>query len=108
MPNKCGVVNCKGNYNESQKCRVFRLPKDVHERQKWLDLDLDLSVLPPREDFVLDPSNFFVCEKHWPADTQMEKIPGGSTRPAIPPSIFTSVPVFCLPTLKPAPRQPKV
>ncbi|GFR79412.1 coiled-coil domain-containing protein 108 [Elysia marginata] len=101
MPNKCGVVNCKGNYDSAHKCRVFRLPKNVHDQQKWLN------VLPPREGFVIDPSQFFICEKHWPAETQMIKIPGASTRPVSPPSIF-DVPLSCLLTPKPAPRQPKV
>ena len=101
MPNKCGVVNCKGNYDSSNKCRVFRLPKDTNEQQKWLN------VLPPRDGFVIDPSKFFICEKHWPTDTQMVTIPGGSTRPVSPPSIF-DVPSSCLPSPKPAPRQPTV
>ena len=50
MPNKCGVVNCKGNYNEANKCRVFKIPKDELERQKWL------AVLPHGENLVLDPA----------------------------------------------------
>ena len=100
MPNKCGVVDCKGNYNELNKCRVFQLPKDESERQKWI------AVLPPREDYVLDPSKFYICEKHWPSDTSMVKIPGGSTRPVSPPSIF-DVPTSCLPTPKPVPQPPK-
>ena len=99
MPNKCGVVNCTGNYT-GNKCRVFRLPKDQCERQKWLD------VLPPRENFVINPRTFFICEKHWEADPPLVKLPGGSTRPAIPPSVF-NVPSSCLPTPKPAPRPAK-
>lgn len=101
MPRKCGVFNCKGNYNELNKCRVFRLPADTLERQKWLN------VLPPRKDFVVDPSKFVICEKHWPDGIKMVTIPGGSTRPAVPPSIF-DVPPSCLPSPKPAPRPPKV
>ena len=101
MPNKCGVVNCKGNYDPSQKCRVFRLPKDTHEQQKWLN------VLPLRDGFVIDLSKFFICEKHCPADTQMVTISGGSTRPVSPPSIF-DMPSSCLPSPKPAPRQSTV
>ena len=50
MPNKCGVVNCKGNDNEANKCRVFKIPKDELERQKWL------AVLPHGENLVLDPA----------------------------------------------------
>ena len=100
MPNKCGVVNCKGNYDETNKCRVFRLPRDELEKQKWL------SVLPPRAGFVVDPTKFFICQKHWPSDTEMVKIPGGHTRPVNPPSAF-NVPVSCLPSPRPPPRQPK-
>ena len=42
MPNKCGIVNCGGNYNLLSKCRVFKLPIFDPERQKWL------AVIPPR------------------------------------------------------------
>ena len=97
MVNKCGIVNCRGNYDANSKCRVFRLPKQTPERQEWLD------GLPQRKDFVLDPSKFFICEKHWPSDTPMMKIPGGSTRPVEPPSLF-NVPPSCLPSPKPKPR----
>ncbi|KAF2364041.1 Zinc finger C2CH-type [Trinorchestia longiramus] len=101
MPNKCGVVNCRGNYNKENKRRVFRLPKEQSERQKWLD------VLPPRENFVVNPDKFFIYEIHWAADTLLIKLRGGSMRPGIPPSIF-NVPASCLPSLKPAPRPAKV
>lgn len=101
MPNKCGVVNCKGNYNDANKCRVFKVPREESERKKWLD------ALPPRENFVVVPDKFFVCEKHWPSNTPTIKLPGGSTRPAVPPSIF-DVPPSCLPTTKPPPRQTNV
>ena len=100
MPNKCGVVNCNGNYNEANKCRVFKIPKDETERKKWLD------VLPPRENFVVNPAKFFICERHWPSNPPLIKLPGGFTRPALPPSVF-NVPSSCLPTSKPAPRPPK-
>ena len=56
MPNKCGVVNCKGNYNELNKCCVFKLPNDEVEKQKWIN------VLPPRKNFIMEPSKF-LCEK---------------------------------------------
>ena len=100
MVNKCGVVNCRGNYDASSKCRVFRLPKQTEESKTWLD------VLPPRENYDLDPLKFFICEKHWPVNTPMMKIPGGSTRPVEPPSIF-DVPPSCLPSQKFKPRPPK-
>ena len=100
MPNKCGVARCSGNY-KGNKCRIFRLPRDVSERQKWLN------ALPPRADFVLDPDKFFICEKHWCVDTPMMKMPGGSTRPANPPNLFPNIPSSCLPTPKPTPRPAK-
>ena len=40
MVYKCNVVNCKGNYNEENKCRVFRLPKDEAERQTWINIKI--------------------------------------------------------------------
>ncbi|KAF2346694.1 hypothetical protein FHG87_022550 [Trinorchestia longiramus] len=67
----------------------FSLPKEQSERQKWLD------VIPPRENFVVDPDKFFVCEIHWGADPPLIKLRGGSMRPGIPPSIFY-VPASCL------------
>jgi hypothetical protein len=80
---------------------VFRLPKDESERQKWLDK------LPPRENFVIDSAKFFICERHWEINPPVVKLPGGSTRPSIPPSVF-NVPTSCLPTPKPSPRRVKV
>ena len=101
MPNKCGIVNCRGNYDDATKCRVFKLPKDDPERQKWL------AVIPPRKDLDIHQSkSFFVCEKHWPEDRPMKKLPGGTTRPAVAPSIF-DVPASCLPTSRPSPRPAK-
>lgn len=79
---------------------MFRLPKDASERQKWLN------VLPPRENFTIDSDKFFICERHWTDDPPMIKLPGGSTRPVIAPSVF-NVPKSCLPTPKPAPRPAK-
>ncbi|KAF2347059.1 Exostosin-like [Trinorchestia longiramus] len=101
MPNKCGVVNCRGNSNMENRRRVFCLLKKHSERQKWLD------VILPRENFVVDPNKFFICEIHWGADPPLIKLHGGSMRPEIPPSIF-NVPASCLPSPKPAPRPTKV
>lgn len=81
-----------------RKARVFKLPNDELERQKWID------VLPPRQDgFKINPATFHICERHWPSDAPMKVIPGGHTVPAVPPSIF-NVPPSCLPTPKPGPR----
>ena len=54
----------------------------------------------------MEPSKFFICEKHWPENTEMIKVPGGYTRPACAPSIF-NVPFSYLPTPKPVLRQSK-
>lgn len=101
MPNKCGVVNCKGNYNAENKCRVFKLPKDCENQKKWFD------VIPIRKDFRLNPTKFFICERHWPVDSPTETLPGGFNRPAVPPSIF-NVPPSCLPTVKTQPRKTNI
>ncbi|KAF2366014.1 Zinc finger C2CH-type [Trinorchestia longiramus] len=101
MPNKCGILNCRGNYNKENRRHVFRLPKEQSERQKWLD------VLPPRENFVVNPDKFFICEIHWSADPPLIKLRGGSMRPGIPPSIF-NVPASCLPSPKLTPHPAKV
>ncbi|KAF2347685.1 hypothetical protein FHG87_021559 [Trinorchestia longiramus] len=54
MPKQCGIVNYRGNYNNENRPRRFRLPEEQSERQKWLD------VLPPRENFVVNPDKFFI------------------------------------------------
>ena len=101
MPNKCGIVNCRGNYDLLSKCRVFKLPILDPERQKWL------AVIPPCKDFdIANAKSFFVCEKHWPQNPPMKKLPGGTTRPAVAPTIF-DVPASCLPTPQIPPRPAK-
>ena len=80
MPGKCEVVKCNGNYKNENKCHVFKSPRIEHERQSWIN------VIPPRENFEIDPFKFIICERHWPKDT-----PSPS----------------CLPTHKSEPRQPK-
>ncbi|KAF2344891.1 Zinc finger C2CH-type [Trinorchestia longiramus] len=101
MPKKCGIVNCRGNYNKENRRRMFRLLKEQSETQKWLD------ILPPRENFVVNPDKFFICEIHWDADPPLIKLRGGSMRPGIPPSIF-NVPASSLPSPKLTPRPAKV
>ena len=54
MPNKCGIVNCRGNYDLLSKRRIFKLPRLDPERQRWL------AVIPPRKDFnVANAKSFF-------------------------------------------------
>ena len=101
MPNKCGIVNCRGNYDLLSKRRIFKLPRLDPERQRWL------AVIPPRKDFnVANAKSFFICEKHWPQNPPMKKLSGGTTRPAVAPSIF-DVPASCLPTPQIPPRPAK-
>lgn len=97
MPNKCGVVNCNGNYNNLNKCRVFKLPRDPAEQEQWI------SCIPHRENFTIQPDKFFICERHWPPNLAFTVAPGGQTRPSVPPSLF-NVPPSCLPSEKPKPR----
>ena len=46
MVNKCGVVNCRGNYDAENKVRLFRLPQlpDEEKQKHWI------AALPPRKD----------------------------------------------------------
>ena len=103
MPNKCCIVNCHGNYNKKNSCRVFRQPNDNYERQKWINK------LPEYKNYKINLKNFFICERHWDVDADLTsvKLPGGSTRPGVPSTIF-NVPMSCLPTTKPLPRPPKI
>ena len=96
MVNKCGVVNCKGNYNEENKCRVFKLPVDSLERQRWIQ------AIPPRKDFVTNPETFRICERHW-REGFAAKGKGTKSRPVDPPTEF-DVLKSCLPTPQHPPR----
>ena len=99
------IPRCRGNYDESTKCRVFNLPKD-NSRQSWIN------TLPPREDGkernITATSDFYICIHHWPVDTEMVVLPGGHTKPTNPPSVWPNIPPSCLPTAKPPPREPPV
>ena len=96
----CSVVNCKGNYNKKNACRVFRLPKKLYEKQIWIKT---IPSCPPN----VDSPSFRICERHWPQNTPMLITHGGISHPKLPPSIF-NVPQSCLPTPKPPPRKPKM
>ena len=71
MPNKCGVVGCRGNYDNANKCRLFRLPQlpDQVNQQRWI------GALPPRENFNINTKTLWICEKHWQSDTAMKTVP---------------------------------
>ena len=101
MPYKCSIINCRGNFNDELQCRVFRLPTNAHERQKWI------SVIPKPNQERPITENFRLCEKHWPDETSFVTVQGGSTRPTEPPSIF-DIPKSLLPSKKPTPRKTKI
>ena len=100
MVNTCGVVNCRGNYDDASKIQMVRLPVDEVEQQRWKD------AIPQRVGFEIKRKTFWICLAHWPKDTPMKKIRGGFLVPKDPPSIF-NVPASCLPSPKAAPRPPK-
>ena len=101
MLNKCGVVNCIGNYDPLSKLGVFKLPSFDPARQKWL------AVIPPRKDFdIANAKSFFVCAKLWPQNPPMKKLPGGTAKSAVTPSIF-DVSALCLSTPQPPLRTAK-
>ena len=74
-------MNCKGNYNKHEKERVFTLPSDELERQRWIE------ALPQREDFVINPNTFRICERHWKQGYAC-KGEGNKSRPVHPPTEF--------------------
>ena len=82
MVKKCCINNCNGNYNEQNKVTVFRLPKNLDERQRWL-------AAIPRGN-VPDGKDTVVCERHWPEHYPTYKH-YGKLRPLNPPSVFTCV-----------------
>ena len=96
MVNKCGVVNCRGNYNRVEKCRLFKFPTDSIERQAWI------RAVPPRVNFEINPDTYHICEKHW-KEGYASKGKGKKKRPVFPPTEF-DVKQSCLPTNQPAPR----
>ena len=98
MVNKCGVVNCRGNYDDASKIQMVRLPADEVEQQRWKD------AIPQRVGFEIKRETFRICLAHWPKDTPMKKFRGGFLVPIDPPSIF-NVPASCLPSPKAAPRK---
>ena len=71
---------------------MFKLPADERERKTWTNK------IPTRNNFVLKPKLFYICELHWPVGYALKAVPGG-TRPADPPSIFSeNVKKFHFPT----------
>ena len=102
MPNRCGLLNCNGNNNKFNKCRVFRLPREEEEKQMWLD------VLPVRRNFSIDPRKYFICERHCHTGhlNILKSHYPVHLLPFLPPNDF-NVPPTCLPTPKVPPRKRK-
>lgn len=94
MGRKCCVFQCRGNYDEENKERTFRFPKDQEERARWV-ASIPRSNVPDGPDTV-------VCERHWPKDYPTTKV-HGKDRPSEPPSVFNCV----KPSLVPTPPPPK-
>lgn len=103
MPNKCCVVNCKGNYNVENATTVFKIPPSP-ERETWI------KSLPKRNNELGKPyeypKNVYICVHHWPEfphNIPTKKMPGGAVRPSVPPYHFPNVPMSCIPKTSPSP-----
>ena len=101
MPWKCCVSSCSSNYKSDGKyTTLYRLPREPEEREKWTE------AIPNFTSSDASLLNFRICRNHWPDNTPLRKISGGSSRPILPPSVFS-----CLPasewTPKPQQRLPK-
>ena len=86
MPRMCCVGACSSNYKKNgDYTKVFRLPTDLQERQRWLDqLPNIISKITP---------DTVICERHWPPDYETVKRKG-RIRPLNPPSIFALPMIF--------------
>ena len=83
MPKKCCVKGCKSGYSsqKDEKISTFRLPSELVERQKWIDVILKVNEsLKVTEETV-------VCSKHWPLGYRLTR-KRGHDRPFDPPSVF--------------------
>ena len=83
MPRTCCVKDCKTGYKSQkhEKISTFRLPSELVERQKWIDVLLKVNEsLKVTEDTV-------VCSKHWPVGYSITR-KKGHNRPFDPPSVF--------------------
>ena len=98
MVKKCCVTACQGNYNEKNKVRVFRLPKDQDERERWLKV-IPRANTPNHSDTV-------VCERHFPPGYETVFVMG-KARPKDPPSIFNNLPSSVIPSPLPKARTTK-
>jgi hypothetical protein len=99
MTKKCCVFGCSTNYSSGEKGTVYRFPRNVEQRQRWI------STLPNRN-FVWS-NDSVICEKHWPVGYTTRKVQGGHVQPVDLPSVFPNVPASCLPTPLPPARSEK-
>lgn len=95
MGRKCCVTGCNSNYSAVDKVTVYRLPRDLAERERWIKAI-------PRDNIPNTP-NTVVCIKHFPEDFETVSVKG-RLRPKDPPSIFPNVPKSLIPTPPPLPR----
>ena len=72
MGRKCCVVKCKGNYDDQTKVKVYKLPRNLEERKRWL-------TITPRDN-VPDTKETVVYEKHW-LENYPAKLDYGRERP---------------------------
>ena len=94
MVKKYCIPGCRGNYDGKNKVRVYRLPSNEEERNRWINL-IPGSNFPKKPDTV-------VCERHFPENFLKAHV-SGKDRPIEPPSIFPNIPSSVIPTqlLKP-------
>ena len=94
MVKKCFIPGCRGNYDAKNKVRVYRLPSNEEERNRWINAI-------PRSNFPNKPDTV-VCERHFPENFLKAHV-NGKDRPIEPPSIFPNIPYSFIPTqlLKP-------
>ena len=85
---------CRRNYDAKNKVRVYRLPSNEEERNRWIN-----SI--PRSNFPNKPDTV-VCERHFPENFLKAHV-NGKDRPIEPPSIFPNILSSVIPTqlLKP-------
>ena len=58
MVKKCCIPGCSVNYDAKSKVRVYRLPSNEEERNRWIN-----SI--PRSNFT-NKRDTVVCERHFP------------------------------------------
>ena len=101
MVRRCRVINCDGNYDDTDKKRkrkenAFRPPRKEDEKQRWL-------IIISRHNIPLS-SHTVVFERHWPPEYP-KILDHEKERPRDPPSVFTCMKASLVLTT-PAPLRP--